>query len=205
MFNQLSAIINLRTVRHTFLPGTVAVVLFISPLLVFGGLVLADEDPMTPMYGMARGEAQADLSATPLAGKFVRYGYHTFWEVNKDKGVQGAPAAMVHDILFYEGGECEWFSLDIYAGEHARMKCGTVEIEPGLYQVSWLEPASKQVVTQVLNLRTWTINTSFHFNSGKGLALWAGKIYAFGDQPRPPITVPETYCTLNDCESVVDD
>ena len=77
-------------------------------------LALADEDPMSPMYEMDRSEPRVDLSARPLAGKVMRYGYHTFWEVNKDKGVQGAPAAMVHDLFFYKDGDCEWFSLDIF-------------------------------------------------------------------------------------------
>ena len=159
---------------------------------VFGtGLVLADEDPMSPMYEMERSTPRADLSARPLAGKVMRYGYHTFWEVNKDKGVQDAPAAMVHDLFFYEDGDCEWFSLDIFAGEHERQRCGTVQIENNIYQVSWLEPESKQVVTQVIDLNNWTINTSFHFNSGKGLALWQGDIYSFGEIPDPPVIVPE--------------
>ena len=152
---------------------------------------LADEDPMSPMYDMERSEPRVDLSARPLAGKVMRYGYHTFWEVNKDKGVQGAPAAMVHDLFFYEDGDCEWFSLDIFAGEHERQRCGTVKIANNLYQVSWLEPDSKQVVTQVIDLNNWTINTSFHFNSGKGLALWQGEIYSFGERPDPPLTVPD--------------
>jgi hypothetical protein len=159
---------------------------------VFGvQLAYADEDPMSPMYAMERPEPKADLSARPLAGKVMRYGYHSFWEVNKDKGVQGAPAAMVHDLFFYEDGDCEWFSLDIFAGEHERQRCGTVEVATNIYHVSWLEPESKQVVTQVINLNNWTINTSFHFNSGKGLALWQGKIISFGDIPDPPVTVPE--------------
>ena len=154
-------------------------------------LAVADEDPMSPMYEMERSEPRVDLSARPLAGRVMRYGYHTFWEVNKDRGVQGAPAAMVHDLFFYEDGDCEWFSLDIFAGEHERQRCGTVELGPNLYQVSWLEPESKQVVTQVINLNTWTINTSFHFNSGKGLALWQGEILSFGDIPDPPLALPD--------------
>lgn len=153
----------------------------------------ADDDPMSPMYEMDLPEPKADLSATPLAGKFIRYGYHSFWEVNKDRGVRGAPDKMVHDILFYENGECEWFSLDIFAGEHARQRCGTVEAGTNLYQVSWLEPGTKQVVTQIINLQTWTIHTSFHFNNGEGLALWQGRIYAFGDYPHKPVTVPEKF------------
>lgn len=153
----------------------------------------ADEDPMSPMYEMELSNPKADLSARPLAGKVVRYGYHSFWEVNKDKGVRGAPAPMMHDVFFYEDGECEWFSLDIFAGEHARQRCGTVEVAPNMYQVSWLEPESEQVVTQILNLNSWTINTSFHFNNGKGLALWQGQIYSFGNFPNPPVTVPEKY------------
>ena len=36
-----------------------------------------------------------------------------------------------------------------------------------------------KIVTQVINLETWTINSSFHFNSGKGLALWQGEIFIF--------------------------
>ena len=63
----------------------------------------------------------------------MRYGYHTFWEVNKDKGVQGAPPAMVHDLFFYEDGECEWFAHDIFAGEHARQRCGTIRIMQRIY------------------------------------------------------------------------
>ena len=160
---------------------------------VTGARAYADDDPMSPMYELERGEPQADLSARPLAGTYVRYGYHTFWEVNKTRGVQGAPAAMLHDIFFYEDGECEWFAFDIFEGEHARQACGTVEVAPNMYQVSWLEPATKQVVTQILNFNQWTINTSFHFNNGKGLALWQGEIFAFGKHPIPPITVPEKY------------
>jgi hypothetical protein len=79
------------------------------------GPVIADEDSMSPLYEMNLPAPKTDLSARPLAGKYLRYGYHSFWEVNKNKGPQGAPAAMVHDILFYENGECEWFSLDIFA------------------------------------------------------------------------------------------
>ena len=163
--------------------------------MFFAALVVspafADEDPMSPMYDMERSEPRVDLSARPLAGKVMRYGYHTFWEVNKDRSVQGAPAAMVHDLFFYEDGECEWFAHDIFAGEHARQPCGTVRIAENIYQVSWLEPGTRQVVTQVINLNTWTINSSFHFNSGKGLALWQGEIFLFGDIPDdPPLTVP---------------
>ena len=162
----------------------------VALITLFGtGPVFADEDPMSPMYEMERPEPRADLSARPLAGKYIRYGYHSFWEVNKDRGVQGAPAAMVHDILFYDDGECEWFSLDIFAGEHARQKCGTVQVANNIYQVSWLEPATRQVVTQVIDLNNWTINTSFHFNSGKGLALWQGDVISFGDIPDPPVSV----------------
>jgi hypothetical protein len=168
-----------------------SIALFMCSLAIDDRLAFADEDPMSPMYEMERAEPRVDLSARPLAGKVMRYGYHTFWEVNKDKGVQGAPAAMVHDLLFYEDGDCEWFSLDIFAGEHARQRCGTVQVAKNIYQVSWLEPESKQVVTQVIDLNNWTINTSFHFNSGKGLALWQGKVYSFGEIPDPPITVPE--------------
>lgn len=154
-------------------------------------LATADEDPMSPMYEMNLPEPQANLAARPLAGKFVRYGYHSLWEVNRDRGVRGAPAPMLHDIFFYENGECEWFSLDIFAGEHARQMCGTVEIAPNVYQVTWLEPESEQVVTLALNLNAWTVNSSFHFNSGKGLAMWQGKIYIFGEQPIPGVVVPE--------------
>jgi hypothetical protein len=157
------------------------------------GYTYADDDPMSPMYELDLAEPKADLSARPLAGKFIRYGYHTFWEVNKKKGVRGAPADMVHDILFYENGECEWFAFDIFEGEHARQACGTVEVAPNMYQVSWLEPATKQVVTQVINLNSWKINTSFHFNNGKGLALWQGEIFIFGTHPVPPVTIPEKY------------
>jgi hypothetical protein len=160
-------------------------------LVLSASLAVADEDPMSPMYELERGEAKVDLSARPLAGKVMRYGYHTFWEVNKDRGVQGAPAAMVHDLFFYENGDCEWFSLDIFAGEHERQKCGTVRIANNIYHVSWLEPKSRQVVTQVINLDTWTINSSFHFNSGKGLALWQGRIISFGDIPDPSLILPE--------------
>lgn len=173
------------------LTSKAAVAVFLYYLVCGIGLALADEDPMTPMYDMERSAPRADLSARPLAGKVMRYGYHSFWEVNKDKGVQGAPAAMVHDLFFYEDGECEWFSLDIFAGEHARQRCGTVKIANNLYQVSWLEPESRQVVTQVIDLNNWTINTSFHFNSGKGLALWQGDIYSFGEIPDPPLAMPE--------------
>lgn len=155
------------------------------------GSAFADEDPMSPMYEMDLPQPVTDLSARPLAGKFVRYGYHSFWEVNKDRGPQGAPAPMMHDILFYKNGECEWFSLDIFVGEHARQMCGTVLIAPNAYQVTWLEPESEQVVTLTLNLNSWTVNSSFHFNSGKGLAMWQGKIYAFGEQPSPAVTVPD--------------
>lgn len=164
---------------------------FIFTLVFDAEVALADEDPMSPMYEMERSEPKVDLSARPLAGKVMRYGYHTFWEVNKDRGVQGAPAAMVHDIFFYEDGDCEWFSIDIFSGEHQRQRCGTVEVAKNVYQISWLEPESKQVVTQVINLNDWTINSSFHFNSGKGLALWQGRIYSFGDIPEPPFGVPE--------------
>ena len=80
------------------------------------------------MYGIERSEPKVDISARPLAGKVMRYGYHTFWEVNKDKGIQGEPVTMVHDLFFYEDGECERYSLDIFAGEHVRQRCGTVEI-----------------------------------------------------------------------------
>ena len=125
------------------------------------GHAFADDDPMWPMYEMTLPEPKTDLSARPLAGKFVRYAYHSFWEVNKNKGVRGAPAEMMHDIFFYK--------------------------------VSWLEPESKQVVTQIINLNLWTINTSFHFNNGKGLALWQGVIYLFGEHPISPVTVPEKY------------
>jgi hypothetical protein len=143
------------------------------------------------MYEMERPAALVDLSARPLAGKVVRYGYHSFWEVNKNRGPQGFPAPMVHDLYFYENGECEWFSRDIFAGEHVRSRCGTVELAPNLYQVSWLETETRQVVTQVLNLNSWTINSSFHFHSGKGLALFQGKIYSFGNIPDPPMTTQE--------------
>ena len=162
-------------------------------LFAIGLAAFADEDPMSPMYEISSPEPKVDLSASPLAGKYVRYGYHSFWEVNKDKGARGAPAKMVHDILFYENGECEWFSIDIFAGEHQRQRCGNVEVAPNMYQVSWLEPESKQVVVMVLNLNTWRVNSTFHFNSGKGLAMWQGKIYSFGEHPIPPITVPEKY------------
>ena len=154
---------------------------------------LADEDPMSPMYEMDLPKPKSDLSARPLSGKVIRYGLHSFWEVNKDRGVQGAPAPMLEDIFFYENGECEWFALDIFLGEHARQKCGTVEIAPNMYQVSWLEPKSEQVVILVFDLNLWTANASFHFNHGKGLALWQGEIFFFGDNPMPPITVPEKY------------
>lgn len=166
---------------------------FVLVTLFAIGLTTADEDPMSPMYEMNSPEPKVDLSASPLAGKYVRYGYHSFWEVNKDKGARGAPAKMAHDILFYENGECEWFSIDIFAGEHQRQRCGNVEVAPNMYQVSWLEPESKQVVVMVLNLNTWRVNSTFHFNSGKGLAMWQGKIYSFGEHPIPSITVPEKY------------
>jgi hypothetical protein len=174
--------------KRQFMAGVV-----ITLISLFGGSAFADEDPMSPMYGINSQKPEADLSARPLAGKVVRYGYHSFWEVNKDKGVQGAPAPMVHDVFFYENGECEWFSLDIFAGEHARQQCGTIEVAPNMYQVSWLEPDSKQVVTMILNLNSWTVNSSFHFNSGKGLALWQGRIYSFGEYPHPPTTIPNNY------------
>ena len=166
-------------------------VLFFS--ISMAGSAFADEDPMSPMYEMDLAEPKADLAARPLAGKFIRYGYHTFWEVNKKKGVRGAPAKMVHDIFFYENGECEWFAFDIFEGESARQACGTVEVAPNIYQVTWLEPATKQVVTQAINLNSWTINSSFHFNSGKGLALFQGEIFIFGAHPIPPVTVPNKY------------
>jgi hypothetical protein len=121
------------------------------------GSASADEDPMSPMYETKRPPPQVDLSVRPLAGKLVRYGYHSFWEVNKDRGPQGFPAPMMHDLFFYENGECEWFSLDIFSGEHERSRCGTIEIAPNIYQVSWLETESRQVVTQVLNLNSWTM------------------------------------------------
>ena len=162
-------------------------------MLTLSKTVIADEDPMSPMYEMNLPQPKVDLSKSPLAGKYVRYGYHSFWEVNKKRGPQGAPAKMVHDILFYENGECEWFSIDIFAGEHQRQMCGNVEVAPNIYQVNWLEPESRQVVVMVLNLNAWTINSTFHFNSGKGLAMWQGKIYSFGEIPRPPITVPDKY------------
>jgi hypothetical protein len=166
-------------------------VLFLS--INMAGSALADEDPMSPMYEMDLAEPKANLAARPLAGKFIRYGYHSFWEVNKKKGVRGAPAKMVHDIFFYENGECEWFAFDIFEGESARQPCGTVEVAPNIYQVTWLETATRQVVTQAINLNTWTINSSFHFNSGKGLALWQGEIFIYGAHPIPPVTVPKKY------------
>jgi|GEM_PF-2715785 len=158
-------------------------------LLAFNiGAAVADADPMGPMYEMDLPKPKTDLAAGALTGKIVRYGYHSFWEVNKDKGSRGAPAPMMHDVIFYENGECEWFSLDIFAGEHVRAPCGSVQVAPNIYQVSWLEAESKQVVTLILNLNTWQVNTSFHFNTGEGLALWEGKIYFLGDYPIPPVT-----------------
>ena len=153
----------------------------------------ADEDPLTPLYEMELTEPKVDLSATPLAGKFFRYGYHTFWEVNKKKGVHGTPAPFLHELFFYDNGECEWFAFDIFEGESARQPCGTVEVAPNIYQVNWLETATRQVVTMVVNLNTWTVNSSFHFNSGKGLALFQAEIFIFGSHPIPPVTVPEKY------------
>ena len=172
-------------------PTALSAALITSLFAIGISVARADEDPMSPMYAMDRPEPKADLSARPLAGKFVRYGYHSFWEVNKDRGVSGAPAPMVHDIFFYDDGECEWFSRDIFVGEHARQMCGTVQIAPNIYQVTWLEPESKQVVTMTLNLDTWEVNSSFHFNSGEGLAMWQGRIRIFGDQPDPDVVVPE--------------
>jgi len=160
--------------------------------LIFTFLVpswaMATGDPMSPMYKKGLPEPQADLSATPLAGKFVRYGYHTFWEVNKDKGTKGAPSSMLLgvEVLFYENNECEWFALR--DGHGVRSPCATIEVAPNVYMVSWIESESEQVVTLILNLNTWTINHSFHFNSGKGLALFEGGIYSFGDYPVPPVT-----------------
>ena len=151
----------------------------------------ADEEPLKPWYSMELPAPRTDLAATPLAGKVIRYGYHTFWEVNKDKGVRGTPAPLVHDLFFYSNGQCEWFAKDIFEGESARSDCGTVEVAPNIYQVTWLEVETRQVVTQVLNLNTWTINSSFHFQSGKGLALFEGDIYSFGDIPKPPFVIPE--------------
>lgn len=106
---------------------------FFLIVLFIANNTFADEDPMSPMYEMNLPEPKVDLSNSPLAGKYVRYGYHSFWEVNKDRGPQGAPAKMVHDILFYENGECEWFSIDIFAGEHQRQRCGNVEVAPNVY------------------------------------------------------------------------
>jgi hypothetical protein len=178
--------IDLKFQKQVYLAGLLAcIVMFV------GRFAFADLDPMSPMYELQRSEPKVDLSARPLAGKVMRYGYHTFWEVNKDRGVQGAPAAMVHDLFFYENGDCEWFSIDIFAGEHERQRCGTVKVAENMYQISWLEPESEQVVTMTINLNSWTINSSFHFNEGKGLALWQGNIISFGDIPDPPMTVPE--------------
>lgn len=160
--------------------------------------VRADADPMSPMYELSKdkGPARTDLSTRPLAGKVLRYGYHSFWEVNKDKGPQPTPAAMQHDIVFYENGECEWYALDIFLGEHVRSMCGTVELAPNLYLVNWLEEESEQVVVQVVNLETWTINSTFHFNNGKGLAMFEGDILFFGDYPETPVTLPSEYEAL---------
>jgi hypothetical protein len=163
-------------------------VLFLTMLGILSPLAYGDEDPMSPMYEMGLPDFKVDLSKNLLAGKFLRYGYHSFWEVNKDRGARGAPAPMVHDILFYENGECEWTSLDIFLGERVRSRCGTVEIAPNIYQISWLEEESKQVVVLTVNLNAWTVNSTFHFNSGKGLALWKGTVYAFGEYPEPAVT-----------------
>jgi hypothetical protein len=69
---------------------------FVLVALCTTGLASADEDPMSPMYEINSPDAEVDLSNSALAGKYVRYGYHSFWEVNKDKGARGAPAKMVN-------------------------------------------------------------------------------------------------------------
>lgn len=148
-------------------------------------------DPMTPMYEEDLPPPKSDLSATPLAGKYIRYGYETFWEVNKDKGAHGTPEFMVHDVLFHENGDSEWFSLDRFDGENSRQPCGAVEIAPNIYMVSWREPARIEYVTMAINLNEWKVNTTFVFNGGKGLALLEAKILSFGDIPEPPITLPK--------------
>ena len=148
-------------------------------------------DPLTPMYEADLPPPRSDLSTMPLAGKHIRYGYHSIWEVNKDKGVVGPPEKMIHDLFFYETGESEWFSLDRFEGESSRQPCAMVEIAPRIYMVSWREPARIEYVTQVINLNTWRINTTFVSNGGMSLAVFEGEILSFGDIPDPPITVPK--------------
>ena len=73
-------------VELKFLKPHLSVALFMCSLALDGDLAFADEDPMSPMYEMERPDPKVDLSARPLAGKVLRYGYHSFWEVNKDRG-----------------------------------------------------------------------------------------------------------------------
>ena len=79
---------------HQFrVKGLVICFIFLATLVL--RTAVADEDPMSPMYEMNLSKPKTDLSARLLAGKVLRYGYHSFWEVNKDRGVRGAPAPMM--------------------------------------------------------------------------------------------------------------
>ena len=53
----------------------------------------ADEDPMSPMYELKRPPPQVDLSVRPLAGKLVRYGYHSFLGSQQRPGAPGLSGA----------------------------------------------------------------------------------------------------------------
>ena len=180
----------LKPVKSTVVTAA-TLILFASGI----NIATSQEDPSDAIAAAAneaRSEPLTDLSARPLAGKFARYDYHSMWQVRQGAEVKGGVGGILIDIFFYENGECEWSSImPNGGGRQVRQLCATTEIAPNIYQITWLEAESREVVTMTLNLNSWSVNSSFHYNNGEGLSVLQGRIHMFGERPNPDITVPQ--------------
>jgi len=146
---------------------------FVVLIAIYAGL---------PNSAIGGESTEVDLTASPLAGKAMRYTYVLNYSVNHRADHQAIAIDEFLELSFDER-ECTYLGLGgRFKGWLETIACGQKEIAPGIYFVSWLEP-SQMVVSMVINTHTMTLNTSFFEWTPGGLvnlAFMQAEIEIFG-------------------------
>jgi len=130
---------------------------FVVLIAIYAGL---------PNSAIGGESTEVGLTASPLAGKAMRYTYVQNVSINRH--FQAVATDQFRELVF-GNGECT------YAGLGGKMKgrtetvaCGQKEIAPGIYFVTWLELYNR-VGSMAINTNAKTVNASFFESTPTGL------------------------------------
>jgi hypothetical protein len=185
--------------------GFVSLIVSFVMLQIPGVVIAAEEVEMnreSSVVGAEESEINIDTSA--LEGKVLKYRYHGAVLVEARPGYErlhslqppGIVSSVPYVIMELRFGHlaCTWTGLEVdpsmlaekgkvfdtpKMSKTATQPCIQIEIEPDIYQTTWMEPNGDNI-TMIINLKTKKVYTSYRFEPGPVLELLVADIVDFG-------------------------